>query len=439
MQYISALDIAFLKAQKIQKKRLAIMGSTGTIGQNTLAVVCNTRELFEIIVLAGGKNIELLAKQALEFFPPFLAVQEEKDKDILHALIKENIFSHSKHANYAPYIVSGKEGYAYLASLEEVDVVLSAQVGAAGLRATLSAVKHGKIICLANKESLVLAGEYIRYLAKQTKACILPVDSEHYAIFQCLFLKYIQENDTMKNNANINRLILTASGGPFRGKTFDFLKSVKKEDALKHPNWSMGAKITIDSASLMNKGLEIIEACHLYGLPIDKIDVLVHPESIVHSIVEWQDASMLAQMAVPDMRLPIAACLAWPRMLNIKQNTISPLDLTKKSLHFENPDIENFPCLNLAKHAFKEKTCIELNAANEIAVALFLQEKIAFTEIPYLVEKTMEHALKINYSNPSFFPIAEHLASHNALPNIEDMLCIIEERDTKARIFACNL
>ena len=435
MNYISRLTAKHHQSGEQPKKRVALMGSTGTIGTNTLAITKNAPEMFEIYALAGGKNIELLAQQALEFRPKLLGIQHECHVDALAKLLPPN---------YRPQIVFGKKGYAFLASLTEIDIVLSAQVGAAGLRATVSAVEAGKTICLANKESLVLAGGLIRHLAHKNGAMILPVDSEHYAIFQCISAQYIKSlatesrctephlsqsflNDTPHDvPLQIQRLILTASGGPFRGKDASFLKNVTKKDALNHPNWTMGAKISIDSASLMNKGLEVIEACHLYGLPMDKVDVLVHPQSIVHSLVEWQDGSILAQLASPDMRLPIGACLAWPHMLNKEINTLKTLDLTKQALTFEEPNIDTFPCLRLAREAFTHNLCIELNAANEIAVELFLQDKIKFTQIAELVENVMQKT-------------TQNQRPDLTKTNTEDALLQIEERDNISRELAKNL
>ncbi len=420
MEYISNLNKEI--SQGI--KSVAVLGSTGTIGQNTLAIIANAPLQYRIFGLAGGKNLDLLAKQATDFRPNILVIQDESEIDSLKKLLPPN---------YTPTILHGKDGYSFLASHEKVDTVVSAQVGAAGLRATLSACEKGKIICLANKESLVLAGDLIRFLAKKNNALILPVDSEHYAIFQCILNQYQQKvisNQVNEHPSSIKRLILTASGGPFRGKDADFLKTVTKSQALNHPNWSMGPKITIDSASLMNKGLEVIEACHLYGLPIEQVDVLIHPQSIVHSLVEWQDSSMLAQLAPPNMRLPIGACLAWPNMLTQKINSMPSLDLTKQSLHFEEVNHQNFPCLSLAKKAFEKNICVELNAANEVAVELFLKEEIHFQHIPLIVKHVLEEAKTLSKTN------------HHEL-ELEEEITSIENRDFNARsqayLFAKNL
>lgn len=413
MQYISPLS----NISASFPKRLALMGSTGTIGTNALNVIRESREFFQAYALAGGKNIQKLAEQANEFKPPYLAVLNETDIAPLKAML-----------NYSPAIVHGKQGYKELSSLPEIDIVLSAQVGAAGLAATVSAVNAGKHVALANKESLVLAGEYLRRLAYAKNAAIIPVDSEHYALFQCL-APHFQSSQTVQNKSALTHipqnLILTASGGPFHGKSHDFLKHVSVEDALKHPNWKMGAKITIDSATLMNKGLEVIEACHLYGVELARVDVAVHPQSVVHSLVSWQDGSVTAQLAVPDMKLPICAAFSYPLMLTQKNNSMPSLDLTAQILSFDKPNKILFPCLDLACKAFEENLCIELNAANEIAVARFLNREISFLQIPELILAMLEHAKKLDK-----LPL---------LSSSTDMLLqLIEERDLHIRTLAQN-
>lgn len=402
MQYISLLE----NIGTAYPKRVAIMGSTGTIGTNALTVIRESREFFQVTALAGGKNIQKLAEQANEFQPSYLAVQFEQDVSALKNLLKPG---------YHPIILSGKKGYSEISSLPEIDTVLSAQVGAAGLNATLSAVNAGKHVALANKESLVLAGNYIRQLAYAKNASIIPVDSEHYALFQCL-------TPHLKQTGKIKQLILTASGGPFHGKTKEFLENVTAEQALRHPNWKMGAKITIDSATLMNKGLEVIEACHLYGTDLSEISVLVHPQSIVHSLVEWTDGSVTAQLAVPDMKLPICAAFAYPKMLTQEKNSVASLDLTKQSLSFDKPDRELFPCLDLAYRAFRDNLCTELNAANEIAVERFLKKDIGFLQIPRLIADMLDFAQKLE---------TLHILSCNpdmALQSIEERDAVIRQQ-----------
>ena len=356
------------------------MGCTGSIGGSTLKVLEAWKDSgkFTVEALAAGRNIKLLAEQASQWRPPYLAVLEKDGPsgvEELRALLPEG---------YEPVILHGPEGYAKLASLDTVDMVLSAQVGAAGLRATAAAAAHGKTICLANKESLVLAGNLIRALCDRTGAVILPVDSEHCALF---------EGMVGRRESEISRLVLTASGGPFRTKDADFIKNVRPEDALKHPNWDMGAKITIDSATLMNKGLEVIEACHLYKMDVEDVEVVVHPQSIVHSLVELADGSMMGHFAVPDMRVPIAACLSWPYLLDSRVTGVSLLDLTSSgTLTFEKPRVDMFPCLDLARKAFADGHTVELNAANEIAVERFLQGDIGFMDIPALVSDILDEA-----------------------------------------------
>lgn len=356
-------------------RRLSVLGSTGSIGTSALAVAAEHPESFRIVALAGGRNITGLAGQAAQFRPDYLCVLDEGLAAALAGLLP---------AGYSPRILSGPEGYETLAALDEADVVLSSVVGAAGLRPTLAAARAGKIVALANKEALVLAGELIREACRQSGSVILPVDSEHNALFQAL---------AGHADHGLRRIILTASGGPFRGKDAAFLERVTPQQALAHPTWSMGAKISIDSATLMNKGLEVIEAYQLYGLEPGRIEVVVHPQSIVHSLVEYEDGSMLAHLGPPDMRIPIAYCLGWPERLPLQ---LEPLDLAKAgTLTFEQPDLTTFPCLRLAFEALNPETGsqaarIALNAANEEAVALFLDEAIPFGAIPRLCEKAMD-------------------------------------------------
>ncbi len=361
-------------------RRLALMGCTGSIGRNALCVLEKWRESGKFIVeaLAAGRNLPLLAKQATHWRPRWLAIQDRSGPhgiDALHRLLPQG---------YTPEILSGQEGFATLSSLNNVDMVLSAQSGAAGLRATVSATAAGKFVCLANKESLVLAGALIRKLCSLTGAVIFPVDSEHCALF---------ESTLGRRRQDIAKLILTASGGPFR--TFDpkTLERVRPEDALKHPRWSMGPKITVDSATMMNKGMEIIEACHLFGVSADDVDVVVHPQSIVHSLVELKDGSLIGQFAVPDMRVPLAASFSWPHLLNSHVTGIERLSLAKiGALTFEKPKSRLFPCLDLARKALVQGRTVTLNAANEVAVDRFLKRNLSFTDIFALVRDILEQA-----------------------------------------------
>ncbi len=388
------------------------MGCTGSIGTSTLRVLEAWRGSgrFMVTALAAGRNIALLARQAEEWRPPYLAVLE---KDGPHGADKLRAMLPS---SYRPEIVAGPEGYAELAALDGVDMVLSAQVGAAGLRATVAAAAAGKTVCLANKESLVLAGELIRNLCRRTGAVILPVDSEHCALF---------EGMVGRRACDIARLVLTASGGPFRTRDAAYLKTVRPQDALRHPNWSMGAKITIDSATLMNKGLEVIEACHLYQMDVKDVTVVVHPQSIVHSLVELTDGSMMGHFAVPDMRVPIAACLCWPYLLDGRVTGIRPLDLAKAgTLSFEEPRTELFPCLDLARRALAEGHTVELNAANEVAVERFLAGDIGFTDIPALVADMLDAA-----SDRQDF----HLEEGDLAPQVARALARVERTDAATR------
>ena len=395
LRYISALPGRAWQEQR--PRTLTILGSTGSIGRSALEVLRGVLRLqqgrFHLAALAGARNIPLLAKQAAEFRPEHLGVLEESSIAELRSFLP---------AGYAPAIVAGQQGFETLASLPGVSTVLSAQSGAAGLRATFAAVRTGKVVALANKESLVLAGDLIRAACAKSGACILPVDSEHNAIFQCLVGSLAQSSGAGLGSADVSRIILTASGGPFFGRDRDFLQTVGPDQALAHPNWNMGAKITIDSATLMNKGLELIEACHLYGLPLSSVEVLVHKESIIHSLVEYPDGSQLAQLGQPDMRVPIAYCLGWPERL---ESGVPRLDLTAlASLSFARPDEQSFPCLGLARQAQEAgRGCpVVLNAANEEAVAAFLERHIGFYGIAAVVGKALEaYAAQTEKREPS--------------------------------------
>lgn len=358
---------------------LAILGSTGSIGVSALKVVAEHPELFRVAALAGGRNARKLAAQAAKFRPPVLAVLTPEGASELKSLLP---------AGYAPEILVGPGAYEAIAALPEAGLVLSAIVGAAGFLPTLAAAKAGKRIALANKESLVLGGRLIRQACHESGAVVLPVDSEHNALFQAL-CGHI-ENAGEGDGADLHKLILTASGGPFRGRDAAFLAAVTPAQALNHPNWSMGAKISIDSATLMNKGLEVIEACHLYGLPVERVEVLVHPQSIVHSLVEYVDGSQLAHLGLPDMRIPIAHSLCYPRRVALAMPRLNLAQVG--SLTFEAPDEALFPCLRLAKQAFAASHShpAALNAANEVAVELFLAGSIGFTDIPRLIEGALE-------------------------------------------------
>ena len=352
-------------------KRLAILGSTGSIGTQTLEVVEAHPDLFCVEVLTANQNVELLAEQAIRFKPNMVVIADESKYGILKEALKAEDIK----------VYAGKEALAQVVAAGTVDVVVTATVGYSGLLPTVNAIQAGKIIALANKETLVVAGELINRLAIQYHAPILPVDSEHSAIFQCL---------VGEGNNPVEKIILTASGGPFRGKDYQYLQSVSPAAALKHPNWNMGAKVTIDSASLMNKGFEVIEAKWLFGVSPEQIEVVVHPQSIIHSMVEFADGSIKAQLGAPDMRLPIQYALTYPDRL---QSDFGRINFgTCRSLTFEEPDRRTFRNLNLAYQAMLEggnRPCM-LNAANEVAVEAFLQEKISFTAMSDLIEMCME-------------------------------------------------
>lgn len=351
-------------------KNIAILGSTGSIGTQALDVIREQSDHFNVSVLTSNSNAALLIRQAEEFRPDIVVIADEsKTQDVRDGLRETSI-----------KVYGGKDALSEVVQVDTVDIVLTALVGYAGLKPTLNALKSGKDIALANKETLVVAGELVTQLAKENNKNIFPVDSEHSAIFQCL---------VGEANNQVEKIYLTASGGPFRSKDREYLTSVKKEQALKHPNWDMGAKITIDSASLMNKGLEMIEARWLFGLEPEQIDVIVHPQSIIHSIVQFEDGSMKAQMGLPDMKLPIQYALGYPKRL---KSSFQRFDFLKyPSLTFESPDTETFRNLALAIEAMIKggnMPCI-INAANEIAVAAFLKDQIGFLEMSDLIANCM--------------------------------------------------
>ena len=357
-------------------KKIAILGSTGSIGRSTLQVIERYPDRFQVVSLAAGKNIELLAEQIQRFRPKLAAVLDQQ--------LAEDLVSRLQ-PDAQVEVLAGSEGYQQVASLAEADMVLSAMVGAAGLIPTLSAIRAGKDIALANKETLVMAGALVMAEVRRHQVRLLPVDSEHNAIFQALEGHRREE---------LKRILLTASGGPFRNMPMEELESVTPAQALAHPNWAMGPKITIDSATLMNKGLEVIEAMWLFDVPVEKIDVHIHPQSIVHSMVEYIDGSVIAQMGIPNMRIPIAYALGYPERLELD---LPPLDFfSVKTLTFQEPDLRRFPCLDLAFAACKAGGTVPavLNASNEVAVQAFLDNRIPFNGIPRTVNQVMqEHAL----------------------------------------------
>jgi 1-deoxy-D-xylulose-5-phosphate reductoisomerase len=357
--------------EKNIKRQIAVLGSTGSIGTQALDVIRAHPEAFEVYALTANNQVELLIQQVREFLPEMVVIAN-KDK---YARLKEGL------RDLPVKVWAGSEAIAQVVEAGPVDVVLTAMVGYSGLEPTINAIKAGKTIALANKETLVIAGELITQLAMKCKTLVLPVDSEHSAIFQCL---------AGEREYAIEKIILTASGGPFLHFSLEQLKHVTKKEALRHPNWNMGAKVTIDSASLMNKWFEMIEARWLFGVPPERIDVLIHPQSIIHSMVQFEDASIKAQLSVPDMHLPIQYALAYPFRL---PSGFERLDFGKyPALTFEKPDTSRFRNLGFAFEAIRQggnMPCI-LNAANEIAVAAFLQDKTGFLNMSDVIEKTMK-------------------------------------------------
>lgn len=354
----------------IKKKQIAILGSTGSIGSQALQVIAEHPDLYEVYALTANNQVELLIEQAKAFMPEVVIVANEAK----YAVLKEAL-------DHLPIkVYAGMDAICQVVESAPIDIVLTAMVGYSGLKPTINAIRSGKAIALANKETLVVAGELINRLVKEHRSSIIPVDSEHSAIFQCL---------VGEGNNPIEKLILTASGGPFRNCTLEELQTVTKTQALKHPNWEMGAKITIDSATMMNKGFEVIEAKWLFGVHPDQIEVVVHPQSIIHSMVQFTDGSVKAQMGLPDMKLPIQYAFSYPDRLS---SSFGRLDFSKcANLTFEKPDTTRFRCLALmyeAMHRAGNIPCV-VNAANEVVVAAFLNDRISFLEMSDVIEKTM--------------------------------------------------
>ena len=365
----------------MKKRQLAILGSTGSIGTQALEVVSEHSDLFEVYALTANNQVDLLINQARKYMPEVVVIANERKYPELKEALEDLPIK----------VWAGADAIAQMVQSEPIDMVLTAMVGYSGLRPTISAIKAGKAIALANKETLVVAGELIMKLAAEHKVPILPVDSEHSAIFQCLTGAY---------DNPIEKILLTASGGPFRRKTLEELATVTKAQALRHPNWTMGAKITIDSASMMNKGFEMIEAKWLFGLAPEQIQVVVHPQSVIHSMVQFEDGAVIAQLGIPDMKLPIAYAFSFPT----RMRSMAPrLDFNQYStLTFEEPDMERFRNLAFAFEAARQggnMPCI-LNAANEVVVAAFLQDRIGFLQMSDVIEQTMRKASFI--VNPSY-------------------------------------
>jgi 1-deoxy-D-xylulose-5-phosphate reductoisomerase len=385
-----------VERKKMSKKRIAILGSTGSIGTQTLEVIEEHSDKFEVEVLTAHSNADLLIQQAIQFKPNAVVIVDETHyKKVSEALWQYDIKTYA-----------GSEALAQVVEMETIDIVLTALVGYVGLLPTINAIKAKKTIALANKETLVVAGELITKLARENQVAILPVDSEHSAIFQCLVGEFQNK---------IEKIYLTASGGPFRGKTRNELGNITKEQALKHPNWDMGAKITIDSATLMNKGLEVIEAKWLFNLQPHQIDVIVHPQSIVHSLVQFEDGSMKAQLGLPDMKHPIQYALSFPQRFSSSSPRFNFMDYPQ--LTFEQPDTDTFLNLKLAYQALEKGgnlACI-LNAANEIAVDAFLKDKITFLQIATINQECMEKVAFIQHPTYEDYIKTNELARQLAL------------------------
>lgn len=365
----------------MNKKQIAILGSTGSIGTQALQVIEEHSDRYEVYALTANNSVELLIKQARRFMPDAVVIANESK----YAQLKEAL------ADLPIKVYAGADALCQIVEAQPIDIVLACMVGYAGLKPTIQAIRAGKNIALANKETLVVAGELIKDLVKEYKVALLPVDSEHSAIFQCLAGEW---------NNPVEKILLTASGGPFRTFTAEQLAVVTKEQALKHPNWKMGAKITIDSASMMNKGFEVMEAKWLFGVKVEQIEVLVHPQSVVHSMVQFEDGAIKAQLGVPDMRLPIQYAFSYPERI---PSSFERLDFSQcSSLTFEQPDTQRFRNLSLAYEAMNKggnMPCI-VNAANEVAVAAFLHDHISFLGMSDLIEQTMQRATYL--SKPSY-------------------------------------
>ncbi|MDS7957829.1 MULTISPECIES: 1-deoxy-D-xylulose-5-phosphate reductoisomerase [unclassified Acinetobacter] len=361
---------------------VCILGVTGSIGQSTLKILNQHPDKYSVFAISAHSRISELVNICKQFQPKVVVVPKQKVDELAVLFVKNELQDIE--------ILTDQEGLVSIASHPDVDVVMAAIVGAAGLLPTLAAVKAGKRVLLANKEALVMSGEIMMQAARDHQALLLPVDSEHNAIFQSLPHNYLEAERNGQPQQGVSRILLTASGGPFLNHSLEQLEKVTPAQACKHPNWSMGQKISVDSATLMNKGLELIEACHLFSISEHFVTVVVHPQSIIHSMVQYVDGSTLAQMGNPDMCTPIAHALAWPERL---QTNVPALDLFEYSqLNFQAPDIQKFPALDLARQAMRVGGLAPtiLNAANEIAVAAFLKEQIGFTNIPQVVEHTLQ-------------------------------------------------
>lgn len=361
---------------------LTVLGSTGSIGVSTLDVISRHLDQYQVFALTANNAIDRLLEQVIRYSPKFAVLVDAKAAAILKQKLQDHNLCSSQKVNTE--ILSGSKALGQVASDPDVDDVMAAIVGAAGLLPTLSAAYAGKKILLANKEALVMTGELMMQAVKENNATLLPIDSEHNAIFQCMPTEL--EKQTVSRSSGVEKIILTGSGGPFRTTESSDFSDITPDQACAHPNWDMGRKISVDSATLMNKGLELIEACYLFNTTPDNVEIVIHPQSVIHSMVQYVDGSVLAQLGNPDMRTPIAHALAWPERIN---SGVAPLNLTEGSaFQFEKPDFARFPCLRLAREAMERGGYypVSLNASNEVAVEQFLNEKIGFTEIAGVIE-----------------------------------------------------
>ena len=387
-------------------KIISILGSTGSIGRSALSVIDMHPDKFKVFALGGFNNVDLLLEQTIRFNPSYIVTKDLSSRKQLMDKLKD--------LNLDTQVLFGKDGYGFIASHEKVTTVVAAITGSAGLLPTIEAAKNGKQILLANKESMVMAGDLLNKICFENNSTLIPVDSEHNAIFQVL--------PDQSNSKEIKKIILTASGGPFRDYDLEGLKKVTVEQALNHPNWKMGKKISIDSATMMNKGLEVIEASHLFKLKMERIEVLMHPQSIIHSFVEFIDGSSLSQLGNPDMRVPIAYALSHPERI---LSGVEGVSLEKlPDLQFYKPDLEKFRCLDLCYQSLAMGTvhCIYLNASNEIAVEAFLAGKINFTQIPELIEETLLKAIATDVSSADHILEIDMLARKETNKIIKKMI-----------------
>lgn len=388
-------------------KEITILGSTGSIGVNTLDVISSHQDKFNVRALTANKNLDVLAEQCFKYQPEYAVMTDEQSASKLEEKIKKNAPDTS--------VLGGVDGLVKVAELDSVDYVMAAIVGAAGLLPTLAAARAGKRVLLANKEALVMSGKLFMDTIAKSNAELIPIDSEHNAIFQCI------TNSSNKKSSAIRSIMLTASGGPFLNTPIEELSSKTPEQACKHPKWKMGRKISVDSATMMNKGLEIIEASWLFNIDPDAINVVIHPQSIIHSLVEYKDGSVLAQLGNPDMRVPISFGLAWPERIETDVERLNLFDVAQ--FDFKKPEMDRFPCLRFAREATKQGgTCSAiLNAANEVAVNEFLNKKIMFTDIPRIIESVMSDVTQNDADSIEKILKDDELARKHAIELIRDM------------------